>query len=273
MKFDLHIHSRHSPDSRSRVSDIIEKARRSGLNGISITDHNCLDGSIEALELSPSDIMIIPGAEYSTDHGHFLVYFLKQGLEKCGLSRDSHMRFHWRELLEAAHSQDALVFIAHPFRNPCICNREVLKLVNGLEIYNSRASLCRNIQANLQAQQVAARHNKAFCAGSDAHWLGEIGRSFWEYMPSSGNSSISGEACIYSALKSGSGRVWGSATSRVYQPASQILKSFKTSSYTKACKPIIKMAYSLAMECARLSGIGAKPLEGWASLQYEKGGE
>ncbi|RCX12382.1 putative metal-dependent phosphoesterase TrpH [Anaerobacterium chartisolvens] len=273
MKFDLHIHSRYSPDSRSRVSDIIEKARKAGLYGISITDHNCFDGSMEALELSPADIMIIPGAEYSTDQGHFLVYFLKQGLEKCGLLRDSLMRFYWRELLDAAHSQDALVFIAHPFRNPIAYHKDVLELVDGIEIYNSRASLCRNMQANLQAQQAAIRHNKAFCAGSDAHWLGEIGHSFWEYIPVVANSSMSAEAGIYAALRSGSGRVWGSATSRVYQPASQILKSFKTSSYTKACKPIIKMAYSVAMECARLSGIGPKPLEGWAGLQYEKGGE
>ncbi|MDL5501661.1 MAG: PHP domain-containing protein, partial [Candidatus Methanoperedens sp.] len=40
MRFDLHIHSKHSNDSGLSVDDILREAVRKGLDGIAICDHN-----------------------------------------------------------------------------------------------------------------------------------------------------------------------------------------------------------------------------------------
>ncbi|MCK5234581.1 MAG: PHP domain-containing protein, partial [Candidatus Aenigmarchaeota archaeon] len=42
MKLDLHIHSERSCDSFMKAGKIIEIAKKIGLDGIAITDHNAL---------------------------------------------------------------------------------------------------------------------------------------------------------------------------------------------------------------------------------------
>ena len=64
MKFDLHVHSEHSKDSNSSHRDIIEVARRRGLDGFAICDHDTVEGGLacaeKALELG-LEITVIPG--------------------------------------------------------------------------------------------------------------------------------------------------------------------------------------------------------------------
>ncbi len=261
MKFDLHIHSAYSPDSRSSVEDIIKAALLAGLQGISITDHNSFEGSEEAMKLGRSDIMIIPGAEYSTDMGHLLVYFLREGLEKLNLPRDASGRYRWRDIVLAAREQGALVFIAHPFKAAIEHEAALWDELDGIEVYNSRASLCRNIEANNMAMEEAIKRGKAFCAGSDGHYTREIGKAFWEYK---------GRSEIKDALRLGLGRVWGSPASRLYGPASQILKSIKSRQLWRLPKPLAKMAYACIMEGGRIAGLGRKPLKGWLDVNIHK---
>lgn len=272
MKFDLHIHSKHSADSNSSVKDIINRAAAIGLNGISITDHNSFNGSEEALMLETKGTVIIPGAEYSTDEGHLLVYFLKSGLERLNLKRDILGRFHWRDIIEAAHDQGALVFLAHPFKSNRVHHKELLDLIDGMEVYNSRAALCRNMTANEQALNSVNALQKAFSVGSDAHWLAEIGHAYWEYEALSSNNTGNNSEAIKAALKSGQGRVWGSASQRLYEPSSQILKSFKTKSPMKAIKPCIKFGYCSLLEFWRIVGLGAKAFEGTIKPLNKEGG-
>jgi len=261
LKFDLHIHSAYSPDSRSSVEEIIRNALRAGLQGISITDHNSFAGSEEAMKAGRSDIMIIPGAEYSTDMGHLLVYFLRRGLEKLSLPKDAAGRYRWRDIVSSAHEQGALVFIAHPFKKLMEHEQAFWDEIDGIEVYNSRAALCRNMEANKMALEEAIKRNKAFCAGSDGHWTGEIGNAFWEY---------SGSEEIKDALKMGLGRVWGYPTSRLYEPASQILKQIKRKQLLQLPRPFAKMAYACIMESGRMVGLGKKPLKGWLDVNMHK---
>ncbi|MCX8131272.1 MAG: PHP domain-containing protein [Clostridia bacterium] len=272
MKFDLHIHSRHSHDSCSSVKNIIEKAKNRGLQGISITDHNSFNGSEEALMIAPKDMIIIPGVEYSTDQGHFLVYFLNKGLENQGLARDSRGRFNWKELTIAAHDQNALVFVAHPYKYSKKHDSEIWNHIDGIEVYNSRASLCRNVHANPQALEALSTYKKPFSAGSDSHWLGEVGNAYWECDILNETNSTEILQKIKSSLMDGTGRVWGSATHRLYEPASQIYKGIKSSKYILTVKPILKMIYSLVLECSRISGFGKKACEGWIDIESRKGG-
>src|SRR4051794_2608808 len=48
--FDLHIHTTHS-DGSYTTAQVLELARRTGLAGIAITDHDTLAGAEEALQL------------------------------------------------------------------------------------------------------------------------------------------------------------------------------------------------------------------------------
>ncbi|KPA18471.1 Ribonuclease III, bacterial [Candidatus Magnetomorum sp. HK-1] len=64
---DLHIHTTASDGSFS-PAEIIEMAKENNLKAISITDHDTIDGSREALKLGiPSSIDFITGVEISTD--------------------------------------------------------------------------------------------------------------------------------------------------------------------------------------------------------------
>lgn len=50
MKFDLHVHSEHSRDSNSSHRDIIEIARKRGLDGFAICDHDTVEGGLACAE-------------------------------------------------------------------------------------------------------------------------------------------------------------------------------------------------------------------------------
>ncbi|MDM7913276.1 MAG: PHP domain-containing protein, partial [Methanotrichaceae archaeon] len=74
MRFDLHVHSNYS-DGRDDVKTILKAAKKRGLDGIAITDHDSLGGSraarriIKDLELK---MILIPGVEVTTADGHLL---------------------------------------------------------------------------------------------------------------------------------------------------------------------------------------------------------
>ena len=73
---DLHIHSVYS-DGTCTIKEIIDKAKKLGLKQISITDHNILEGSIEASKIAGIDFIV--GTELSLDYKghevHLLAYF------------------------------------------------------------------------------------------------------------------------------------------------------------------------------------------------------
>ncbi len=64
IRTDLHIHSRHSNDGELEVEEIVKRANLAGLSVLSITDHNIVSGTAEALELCLKwDIKFVPGIE------------------------------------------------------------------------------------------------------------------------------------------------------------------------------------------------------------------
>lgn len=64
MKIDMHIHSVYS-DGTDTPEKIIEIANSSGLETISITDHNTYKGSLDAIKNNKTQLRIIPGIEIS----------------------------------------------------------------------------------------------------------------------------------------------------------------------------------------------------------------
>lgn len=78
MGFDLHTHSKCS-DGSLTPAELIQEAVAKGLDGISLTDHDTVDGIDEAIaEAKRLHFTFIPGVEFTTDYGdkeaHILGY-------------------------------------------------------------------------------------------------------------------------------------------------------------------------------------------------------
>lgn len=264
MRFDLHIHSDYSLDSRSEVTEIIAAAKARGLHGIAITDHNNVSGSLDAIRANATDLVIIPGAEYSTEKGHLLVYFLKEGLENIGLERDSSGRFKSSDIIEHAHRQEALVFIAHPCNSGPMKDTDILKKVDGIEAYNSRAAKWRNLTSNIDAMKHSLEMGLPFSAGSDAHFIDEIGSAFIELNIEDNSLDI-----IKKALCSRQGKIYGKTSSSLFRVKSDLIKNKKLKA---AIRPrlILKLMYFFFKELGLRLGIGATPEEGIYSFIDER---
>lgn len=64
LKIDLHVHTRRSPDGAHSLRSMVKYARKIGLDGIAITDHNKLLSKKIAREISREfGILVIPGIE------------------------------------------------------------------------------------------------------------------------------------------------------------------------------------------------------------------
>src|SRR5690349_4824161 len=79
-KADLHIHTLAS-DGTASVEEVLTQVAASDLRVIAITDHDTLDGALEARRLAPGfGVDVIVGQEVSTREGHLLVLFVDQPL-------------------------------------------------------------------------------------------------------------------------------------------------------------------------------------------------
>ena len=67
LKIDLHTHSSYS-DGLGTPRSILECARKKGLDGLAITDHNTLEGYYKAKEYD-SNLLLVPGYEVETKAG------------------------------------------------------------------------------------------------------------------------------------------------------------------------------------------------------------
>lgn len=184
MKLDMHIHSWHSchpfwgHDSWSRPREIVKTAIKAGLDGISVTDHNTLKGSMAALKISKKmrrDFRVIPGMEIKSTSGDILAYGIKEEIPR-GLSPE--------ETIERILAQGGVPVIAHPFSGLYgLVNKsrwsEVLitglsirfKKRLGMEVLNSGNSGGGDERALALAEKLKLPRT----AGSDSHITKTIG--------------------------------------------------------------------------------------------------
>jgi len=161
MIFDLHIHSKYSYDSILEPEKIIMVAKKSGLNGIAITDHETIKGGIEARKINDDkDFFVIVGSEINTEAGDIIGLFLKEEIK----SRNS------MEVIEEIKEQGGIVVLPHPYRGHKL-NDELISAVDVIESFNARTGRYENFRA----EELAEKHKKPTIAGSDAHFDSEIG--------------------------------------------------------------------------------------------------
>jgi len=162
MKFDLHIHSKYSYDSLLSPEKIIKIAKKKGLNGAAITDHNTIKGGIEGLKANnDTDFQLIVGAEIKTNIGDII------GL---GLNEEIKCR-NWEDVIDEIHSQGGVAILPHPYRGHKLVE-ELAMRVDVIEVFNARTPK----ELNKKAYELALKFQKGISAGSDAHVSFEIGR-------------------------------------------------------------------------------------------------
>lgn len=81
MRIDLHMHSTFS-DGLKSPTELVEIAKKKGLAAISLTDHDCLDGTNEAIEAGKSKgVEILSGVELSSEYGGRDLHILGYGID------------------------------------------------------------------------------------------------------------------------------------------------------------------------------------------------
>ena len=178
LQVEFHCHTNASKDSLTQPQELIDAARRNGIDRLSITDHNTIAGARAAQELDPE--LVIVGEEIMTDRGEILAAFVGSEIP-AGLTP--------QETIRRLRDQNAFISVSHPFDAwrsggwQEVDLLEILPLVDAIEVYNSRCMLPR---FNRAARRFAEKHDIPGTVGSDAHAVFEVGRSVLQLEPFEG---------------------------------------------------------------------------------------
>lgn len=208
MKYDFHTHSKYSTDGHAEPELMVREAIKSGLSGIAVTDHNTVRGGVEAKKYETSDFKVIVGSEIMTDRGEVIGLFLSEEIK----SRS------FRNVVDEIKDQNGFVVVPHPFdtiRGKSIFPKEGdTRFIDNVEVFNSRCVLSRY---NKKAEDFAGKKGVNIIAGSDAHFLREIG---------SGGVVTESED-IYEAVAKGDFKVFGKRSHPINLGLSEILRFWK----------------------------------------------
>jgi predicted metal-dependent phosphoesterase TrpH len=176
LRADFHLHTKYSMDSSSSLEDIIKRCQETGINCIAVTDHGAFEGALRMKEIAP--FTIIPGEEILTPNGEVIGYFLKELIPS---------KQPIEAVIKAIRAQGGLVGLPHPFDTfrglKNLDNQQLEELaaqVDVVEVFNARSLLPGDSD---RAREFAARHNLPATAGSDAHSIREIGKTYVEMPP------------------------------------------------------------------------------------------
>ncbi|MCQ1536708.1 PHP domain-containing protein [Methanosarcina sp. KYL-1] len=172
MKFDLHVHSCYSRDSNSDLDAILDVARKRGLAGFAVCDHDTVEGGLACAERAMDlgiEVTVIPGTEVSCSKGHILVLGIEEDIEPW-LSPE--------ETIRRARTLGGTVIVPHPFKSSShgIGSFEGLD-IDAVEVFNSR---CLFSGANRKAALEAKRLGLPGVAGSDSHIPEMVGQAYTE---------------------------------------------------------------------------------------------
>ncbi len=184
-KFDLHIHSTCSKhpffgvDGMCPPKEIVKTAIKKGLNGIAVTDHDTVRGSLLVAKIVKDlnynhDFLVIPGAELRSKHGDILALGITDEIKGT-------KRLPAVEVVEKVQDHGGLAIKAHLFKTNFFgsklekCTKWIRRMngtkFNGIETYNGGSSET----ANNLADCLATKHKYSKTGGSDAHILSHIG--------------------------------------------------------------------------------------------------
>lgn len=179
---DFHVHTAFSFDSLTPPKVAIEIARRRGLDGIAVTDHDTVRGALATMEANRyDDFFVIPGIEVKTDRGDLIGLYVTREIKSRKFA----------DVIEEIQSQGGVAYLPHPVRTfgtDGTC--EVYTAHRNIELwerFNGRYSSEEFAQGDALFERLGI--TDALC-GSDAHHPWEIGffRTVLPSMPLDGPS-------------------------------------------------------------------------------------
>jgi hypothetical protein len=212
LKFDLHVHTNHSPDGFSSVKETLKVAKLRVLNGLAITDHDTTSAINEALKLK-GDLVIIPGAEISTENGHLLA---------LGLMETIQSKLPMIDTIEKIHELSGIAVVPHPCMLFSCVDKSILEKskIDAIEVINSKLFPFHNKIE--QSKRLAEQLQKPQTAGSDAHLPLEIGNAYAIIF----SKSIEVDDILH-AIKQGKTEVYGSPTPLILRMRKLMLQFLK----------------------------------------------
>ena len=187
MIIDIHTHTYPtSVDSFIDADELIEEAKRIGLDGVCITDHDGFWDHREVEDLSRRhDFLVLSGCEVTTEEGHLLVY----GLQKYifGMHRATFVK-------EKLDMEQGAMVVAHPYRRTYrkgadvsqaayhemverAARNNVFGMVDGVEVFNGRGLP----EENAFSHEMAKWFGLPGTGASDAHNLEDLGSFATEF--------------------------------------------------------------------------------------------
>lgn len=110
----FHVHTLYSGDSVQSIEKLLLDAEKKGFKAIVITDHDRIDGALEAIKIAEElklqgqindNFLVIIGEEISSSQGHIIGLFLRKSIPS-GMTA--------KATIEAIHQQGGLAIAAHP---------------------------------------------------------------------------------------------------------------------------------------------------------------
>jgi hypothetical protein len=147
---------------------MIKAAIKKGLNGLAITDHNNVKGSLvsEKIAKKYKNFKIITGSEIKTKSGE---------VTGLGIKENIPMLLNLDETIEKIHDLGGIAVAPHPFGKYFFrkCVGENAVKADAIEVFNSTLTKIANKKALILAKKV----KKHITAGSDAHSIKEVGNA------------------------------------------------------------------------------------------------
>lgn len=214
-KADLHIHTTYSDGTATVAETLTYAVEHTDLRVIAITDHDCIDGALEACRIAPRyGIDVIPGIEVSTANGHLLALFVHKPIP-------AHRPV--KETIDLIHEMGGLAVAPHPFDRlvPSLGNAGSMFECwdfDALEVFNAGVYWTQR-GANNRAQDYAGSRQLPMLGNSDSHSLSTIGQGYTRFEGRSAND-------VYHAIKNGK-VTWGGQYWRAQQHAGAIWRSIR----------------------------------------------
>ena len=179
MLVDMHLHEKtYSPDSFQSLEDMVEKARKIGLDAICITDHDSMGLKKYAEEYSKKvDFPIFVGVEFFSLEGDITAF----GIDSIPSRRLSAQQF-----IDYVAERGGVCFSCHPFRNNnrgLEENLKVVKKLTGVEVLNGSTDYAANKKAFEYCRELGIMP----IGSSDAHDLEQLGK-YATWFPNNVNS-------------------------------------------------------------------------------------
>lgn len=166
VKIDLHIHTCYSYDSVIKPEELVFYAKKRGLDGIAITDHDVIEGALKIAR--DTDFLVITGIEVTSLSGHIVGLNVEEQIPS---------KLSVEETIDKIHAVGGIAVACHPsaFLKESL-GRKTSARFDAVEVINSSAIPFKRSVKN--GQKLASALGVAKVAGSDAHYGPEIGCAY-----------------------------------------------------------------------------------------------